>query len=205
VNGKGRPPGFEAPALTGALTALLLKGERNVKKHEIKRIMHVRRLGTSLYGNPYFELIFDDFTSARTQINASINYEIENKDLWETDVAIFTTKAGRVWNIVPVDKLPDDTKYRWIAYFHNPLGGFDVERYESIEAAKAGLVSYCQDTGFYHDLQTSGQYGCSGALHPYSKEDWAEAKEYEEIGCPFDCPSKVMSRGPMGGVKVENA
>lgn len=168
-----------------------------MKKYEIKKIMHVRRLGTSLYGNPYFELIFDDFTSARTQINASINYEVENKDLRETDVAIFTTKAGRVWNIMTLDKLPDDSKCRWIIYLHQPMGGFEVRRVSSIEEAKSALHQWSRDVYVYEQATAS--------LYPYSKEDWAEAKEYEEIGCPFDYPSKVMEFGPRGGIKVTNA
>jgi hypothetical protein len=168
-----------------------------MEKYDVKKIMHVRRLGTSVYGNPYFELIFDDFTSARTKIDASINYEVQNKDLWETDVAIFTTKAGRVWNVVPVDKLPDDTKYRWIVYLHQPMGGFEVRRVTSLDEAKDALYQWSRDVYVYEQA--------SATLYRYSKEDWAEAEEYIEIGCPFDYPSKVMEFGPKGGIKVENA
>ena len=98
------------------------------------------------------------------------------------------------------------TKYRWIMYTHNPLGGFQVYRVRNLEMAKLTLVEYCEATGFYHDPQiTTGGYGCSGSLYVYSDEDWAEALEYAEIGCPFDYPSKLVERGPRGGVKVSNA
>ncbi len=96
-------------------------------------------------------------------------------------------------------------KVRWIVYLNHPMGGFEVIRAPSIESAKRALVRYCEDTGFYHDLQASGQYGCSASLYPFTQEDWDEALEYEEIGCPFDYPSKIIERGPRGGVKVTNA
>lgn len=98
-----------------------------------------------------------------------------------------------------------DTKYRWIAYYHHPLGGFEVERHTNLYTAGRGLVDYCENTGFYYDLQVNGEYGCTASLYPFTEEDWAEAKEYEEIGCPFDYPSKLLKRGPRGGVSVINA
>lgn len=167
-----------------------------MKKYEIKTIMHVRRLGTSVYGNPYYEIIFDDFTSARTRIDGSINYDLQNSELHKEPVAIFTTRAGRIRNIVPVSKLPNDTKYRWIVYLHHPMTVFEVRRAVSIDDAKSLLQQYSEEAFVYEQATAS--------LYPYSKEDWAEAKEYEEIGCPFDYPSKVMEFGPRGGIKVEN-
>jgi hypothetical protein len=96
-----------------------------------------------------------------------------------------------------------NTAYRWIMYLHNPLGNFDVQRVTSLDAARAALVDYGKATGFYQDLQVTGEYGCSGTLYPYSTEDWASAEEYREVGCPFDYPSKVVKNGPRGGVRVE--
>jgi hypothetical protein len=98
-----------------------------------------------------------------------------------------------------------DTRYRWIMYLHNPIGGFDVQRVTSHEAAKAALIEYGRNTGYYQDLQVTGQYGCSGELYPYTNEDWADAEEYAEIGCPFDYPSYLVENGPLGGVKVTAA
>ena len=96
-------------------------------------------------------------------------------------------------------------KYRWIMYLNTPMGDFEVIRVHNIEEAKGSLVEYGVNTGFYQDLQVSGQYGCSGRLYPYTEEDWAEAEEYAEIGCPFDHPSKLVENGPRGGVRVFNA
>lgn len=89
-----------------------------------------------------------------------------------------------------------DPNYRWIIYLHQPMGGFDVQRVSSIEEAKSALHQWSRDVYVYEQATAS--------LYPYSKEDWAEAKEYEEIGCPFDYPSKVMEFGPRGGIKVES-
>lgn len=167
------------------------------KKYEIKRIMRVEHLGVSALGNSYYNVIFDDLTEARTRINGSVNIGIENSDLRDRAVAIFTTRAGRIWDIVPVLNLPDGTKYRWIVYLHHPQGGFGIDRALSLRDAEEILRRYSRDTFVYEQATAS--------LYPYSEEDWEEAKEYEEIGCPFDYPSKVLSFGPKGGIKVENA
>lgn len=97
-----------------------------------------------------------------------------------------------------------NNKFRWIVYLNQPMGGFEVERATSLEGAKQLLRNYSRNTGYYHDLQVSGQYGCSAALYPYSDKDWAEAEEYAEIGCPFDYPSRALEHGPRGGVRVMN-
>ena len=95
--------------------------------------------------------------------------------------------------------------YRWIMYLHDPLGSFDVQRVTSLDAAKAALIEYGRNTGFYQDLQVGGQYGCSGSLYPYSEEARAEAERFRDSGCPFDYPSKLVENGPRGGVRITNA
>ncbi|MFJ2176417.1 hypothetical protein ACIOHE_26440 [Streptomyces sp. NPDC087851] len=97
------------------------------------------------------------------------------------------------------------TNYRWIMYLHDPLGGFDVQRVTSLDAARAALIEYGRNTGFNQDLQVTGEYGCSGSLYPYTEENWASAMEYRDAGCPFDCPSKLVENGPRGGVRITNA
>ena len=96
-------------------------------------------------------------------------------------------------------------KYRWIMYLQTPQGAFEVQRIHNLADARTALVQYGRATGFYQDLQVSGQYGCSGYLYPYSDEDWAEASEFLEIGNPFDYPSKLVENGPKGGVNITNA
>lgn len=95
--------------------------------------------------------------------------------------------------------------FRWIMYLHQPMGGFDVIRIRSLKASKAALVEYGRNTGYYQDLQVSGEYGCTGSLYPYTEEAWEEAEEYRETGCPFDYPSYAVRNGPRGGVRVVSA
>lgn len=95
--------------------------------------------------------------------------------------------------------------YRWIMYLYNPMGGFEVIRIKNLEQAKLELIIYGRSTGFYQDLQVGGQYGCSGTLYAYTKENWQDALEYEEVGCPLGYPSKLVENGPRGGVRITNA
>lgn len=95
--------------------------------------------------------------------------------------------------------------YRWIQYNHDPLGSFKVVRVTSLEAAKRELLDYCEATGFYADmLMVDGTYGCNASLYPYNEEDWQGAEDFRDTGCPFGYPSKMLSIGPRGGVRVEN-
>ena len=91
------------------------------------------------------------------------------------------------------------TKYKWIAYLHTPMPG-DIgvtQRVTSLSGALCELVDFELASGFSE--------GCTAMLYPYSEESWAEAEEYATIGCPFDYPSKVIERGPRGGMKVLDA
>jgi hypothetical protein len=88
-------------------------------------------------------------------------------------------------------------------YLHNPLGGFSLERHTSLADTKAALIEYGRATGFYQDLQTNGEYGCTGSLYPYTEDNWTDAKEFETSGCPFDYPSALVKNGPRGGVRIE--
>jgi hypothetical protein len=88
------------------------------------------------------------------------------------------------------------TRYRWIMYLNHPMSGFEVERMESLEGAKDAL---------HHYQVATGMNDSDASLYPYTAEDWAEAREYEEIGCPFDYPSYIVENGPRGGIKVVRA
>lgn len=96
-------------------------------------------------------------------------------------------------------------KYRWIMYLHNPVGGFDVQRVESLASARSALVEYGRNTGFHQDLTVQGSYGPTGTLYPYSDADWSEAEEFRSAGCPFGYPSKLVKSGPRGGVRITDA
>jgi hypothetical protein len=94
------------------------------------------------------------------------------------------------------------TKFRWIMYLHNPLGGFELTRVASLEESRWSLSAYDEGTGFRQALQTNGEYGCSGTLYPYTEEAWEEAEEFRTSGCPFDYPSYEVKNGPRGGIRV---
>lgn len=108
--------------------------------------------------------------------------------------------------LLPQPKATREPVYRWIMYLHAPGGlGFDVQRVTSFEDAKAALIQYGKDTGFYQDLTVYGDYGPTGALYPYTAENWEDAEEYRHTGCPFDYPSYLVQSGPRGGVRVTPA
>lgn len=88
-------------------------------------------------------------------------------------------------------------KYRWIVYLNHPMGGFELKLAKSIRWAKLKLEEYAKDTLTYEQA--------SASLYAYSEEAWSEAMDYENIGCPFDHPAKVMEFGPKGGIRVINA
>lgn len=89
------------------------------------------------------------------------------------------------------------TTYRWIMYMYQPLGGFDVTRVASLEQARTELWRYGRATYTYEEATAS--------LYPYTEEAWAEAESFRDTGNPFDYPSKVIERGPKGGMRVINA
>lgn len=88
-------------------------------------------------------------------------------------------------------------QHRWIIYLHHPMGSFDVRREYSLSDCKRALRLYARDTFTYEQA--------SASLYAYSEEAWSEAKEYEDVGCPFDCPDKLIEFGPKGGIRVTNA
>jgi hypothetical protein len=95
--------------------------------------------------------------------------------------------------------MSNTTNYRWIMYVQQNIPGnvsFDLVRVQSLDAARVAFGDFCR--AVYSDE-------CSATLYPYSDEDWAEAESFRDTGCPFDYPSRIIERGPMGGIKVVNA
>ena len=92
------------------------------------------------------------------------------------------------------------SKYRWIMYCHTPMPGdigVHLYRVTSLQAAKDRVLEFERNSGFRDQ--------CGASLYPYSEEDWADAEEFATSGNPFDYPSKLIERGPRGGLRVENA
>lgn len=62
----------------------------------VKTIERVDRHGTSRNGNPQYRVRFTDGTSALTQSDSAIAYEIQNGEFRNTPVEFTLTRAGRV-------------------------------------------------------------------------------------------------------------
>lgn len=90
--------------------------------------------------------------------------------------------------------------YRWIMYLTNPLGGGEWARLTSLESAKAELIEYGKNTGFYQDLTVYGTYGPTAVLYPYTYDDWQAVINSD--GNPLDYPSYEVKSGPRGGVSI---
>ncbi|MCY0941928.1 hypothetical protein [Streptomyces antarcticus] len=89
--------------------------------------------------------------------------------------------------------------YRWIMYVSQNIPGntsFDLSRHPSLESAREEFKDYC--CAVYND-------DCSATLYPYSPEDWEIAQDFKTSGCPFDYPSRIIERGPLGGIRTEKA
>lgn len=65
-----------------------------------RRIDYVTRLNNSVNGNPRFKVHFDDGSSAITQSDASVNYDVENlahcRNGHGYDVLVTFSRAGRI-------------------------------------------------------------------------------------------------------------
>lgn len=88
--------------------------------------------------------------------------------------------------------------FRWIGYIspESPDGrSFDLMRFRSDREALDALRAYESDTGNAASLR----------LYHYTVLDWIDAKNFEDIGCPFDYPDYMSERGPRGGLKLVRA
>lgn len=89
--------------------------------------------------------------------------------------------------------------YRWIMYLGQnafPGGSLDLSRHPTLESAREHYRDYC--VSVYNDE-------CSATLYPYTEEDWNRAQDFGTDGTPFDYPSRIIERGPLGGIRTEDA
>ena len=77
------------------------------EKYEVKTIASLERLKSSVNGNPRFRVMFTDGAVMQTQTDVSIAYAIENSEYRDVPVKVFTTPAGRIWDLVPVGATED--------------------------------------------------------------------------------------------------
>ena len=86
--------------------------------------------------------------------------------------------------------------FRWIAYESD-------DRFPGVPMLKrfASLVS--ASDSLRETRETMGTDRVSSLLYAYSDDAWESAKDFEEVGIPFDYPDRRLSIGPRGGVKIE--
>lgn len=90
------------------------------------------------------------------------------------------------------------SKNRWIMYASIVMPGNQSSKltcHESLEWCKKSLESFSEQCGMDTVYAT---------LYAYSDDAWLSAREYEDIGIPFDCPDRIIERGPKGGLVVKN-
>ena len=88
--------------------------------------------------------------------------------------------------------------YRWIMYVSQNIPGntsFTLERVPSLLSAILEYENYCMAVGTDE---------CSATLYAYSDDAWKDAEDFRGTGCPLDYPSRIIERGPMGGIRVQN-
>lgn len=65
-------------------------------------IESLTRLNSSVNGNPRFMIHFVDGATAKTQVDASIAYELENPENIGVPVKVTATPSGLVWDVEPI-------------------------------------------------------------------------------------------------------
>lgn len=91
---------------------------------------------------------------------------------------------------------------RWISYMQQNTPGntsFQLGFHSSLFEARLEFESFCRGVGT--DECSATLYWCG---RPGLRENMiVEAKDFADIGCPFDYPDRLMTVGPRGGVKIE--
>ena len=94
---------------------------------------------------------------------------------------------------------------KYISYTSQNIAGnqsFELGFHASLQGALEFYLEFCENVG---------TDDCCMSLYELPKnyelrQDMIhDAKEFADVGCPFDCPSKVVERGPRGGVRFVNA
>ena len=87
---------------------------------------------------------------------------------------------------------------RWIMYASQNIPGnqsFRLTCHESLARCVESLDQFSRD--IYAD-------DVSAWLYVFDDESWYEARRYEDTGCPFDYPARLIERGPRGGWRVQS-
>lgn len=92
---------------------------------------------------------------------------------------------------------------RWIGYASQNIPGnqsFDLGFFPSLQTASDAYLAYCEGVGTDDVTMTLYAVPADGLS---AAEMIESAREFQDVGCPFDYPSKVIERGPRGGIKIE--
>jgi hypothetical protein len=84
-----------------------------------------------------------------------------------------------------------------IAYFYSGFPGEfgELKQFTSLTQVKNAFREFKRHS--WVTDHPSGSVYCG-----MSEEDWQDALEFENVGCPFDYPSYILELGPRGGVKL---
>lgn len=85
---------------------------------------------------------------------------------------------------------------RWIMYASANMPGnlsFQVTCHESLEWCVESLERFERACGM----------DVSASLYVFDDEAWKAARKFQDVGCPFDYPDRLIERGSRGGWRVE--
>jgi hypothetical protein len=86
------------------------------------------------------------------------------------------------------------TTYRWITYVSDPqVVDSKLDRARDLDAAK---------DAFRDHVRTVGTQAAVMTVYGYDEEAWADAREFETSGCPFDSPAYRLSIGQFGALII---
>lgn len=95
---------------------------------------------------------------------------------------------------------------RWISYTSQNIPGnqiFDLDFHSSLKEAVEAFRKYRDAVGTDECHMTL--YAAVDTAMYSRSEMIAHAKDFAEVGCPFDYPDRLITTGIGGGVKIEEA
>lgn len=82
---------------------------------------------------------------------------------------------------------------KWILYSAQDFGTEEITVHSSLKE--------CEERIRYNNSCTIDCW--NGRIYPYTEENWEDAMDFKDAGCPFDYPSYLVETGVRGGVSVK--
>lgn len=82
---------------------------------------------------------------------------------------------------------------KWILYSGQYHGSEEITVHSSLKE--------CEERIRYNNKATTDYW--NGRVYPYTSENWEDAMDFKDAGCPFDYPSYLVETGVRGGVSVK--